>query len=110
MFNKMLNKILIIAFLFHFPSAFSQNVVENIGFGQPSDSTKEGESDDFIRIRLEPNSISTDVFGHIVPLSLSQYINYSFITPRAVPQSVQEEIDDIVDPAECMCGHCYYWL
>ena len=87
-------------FLFHFKSAFSQNVVENLGFGKSAHSAEEGESDNIVRIRLEPNSISTDVFGHIVPLSLSQYMNYTFTTPRTVPESVQEEINKIVDSAE----------
>ena len=78
-------------------------MTENIGFGQPTDSAREGESEQ-VRIRLEPNAIITNVSGQIVPLSLSQYMDYTFTTPRAVPQSVQSAIDAITshgDPAEC---------
>ena len=77
-----------------------QNVIENVGFGQATDSAKEGESE-IIRIRLEPDGISETVTGQIIPLSLSQYMNYTFITERTVPQSVIDAITAIEDPAEC---------
>ena len=77
-----------------------QNVIENIGFGQPTDSAKEGESET-VRIRLEPNGISENVTGQIIPLSLSQYENYAFVTERILPSSVIDAINAIVDPAEC---------
>ena len=77
-----------------------QDVIENIGFGQPTDSAKEGESE-MVRIRLEPEGISETVTGQIIPLSLTQYKNYEFITHRTLPNSVIDAIDAIEDPAEC---------
>ena len=87
-------------YIYCFFSGNAQNIIENIGFGQPTDSAKEGDSD-MVKIRLEPNSIDTDVSGDIIPLSLSQYRDYISRTQRIVPQSVQAAINSIVDPAEC---------
>ena len=42
-----------------------------------------------------------NVSGQVVPLTLSQFMDYTFTTPRTVPESVQMIIDDITDPAEC---------
>ena len=53
-----------------------------------------------IRIRLEPPPVMMNVSGQVVPLTLAQFMNYTFITPRTVPESVQMIIDDITDPAE----------
>ena len=75
-------------------------VTENIGFGQVSDTGKEGITD-AVKILLEPKPTDVNVSGRIVPLSLSQYMDYNFTTPRTVPQSVQDAINAIVDPAEC---------
>ena len=83
-----------------FCSVLGQDVIENIGFGQPTDSAKEGESD-MVRIRLEPEGISESVAGQIIPLSLAQYRSYDFVTQRTVPSSVSNAINAIVDPAEC---------
>ena len=78
-----------------------QNVIENIGFGQPTDSAKEGERE-IVRIRLEPEGISEVVTGQIIPLSIDQYWNYTFTTERNLPPSVTNAIVDVQDPAECM--------
>ena len=78
-----------------------ENVIENIGFGQATDSAKEGESE-IVRIRLEPNGISENVTGQIIPLSIDQYRNYVFVTERNVPPSVASAVDAVEDPAECM--------
>ena len=83
-----------------FPTAFGQNVIETIGFGQEADDSREGETGS-IRIRLRPQPIAVDVSGQVVPLSISQYENYTFATQRTVPQSVQDAINAISDPAEC---------
>ena len=80
-------------------SVYGQDVTETIGFGQASDSPKEGE-DGVIRIRLLPEPVTMNVSGQVVPLTLSQFMNYTFTTPRTVPESVQMIIDDITDPAE----------
>ena len=53
-----------------------------------------------IRIRLEPEPVTMNVSGQVVPLTLSQFLDYTFTTPRTVPESVQMIIDDITDPAE----------
>jgi hypothetical protein len=83
------------------PSVLGQHtIIENIGFGQPEDSSKEGESET-VRIRLEPDGISQVVMGQIIPLSLSQYEEYTFTTERTVPLSVLDAISDIQDSAEC---------
>ena len=75
-------------------------VTETIGFGQFIDSAQEGESQ-IVRVRLEPTSISENITGRIVPLTVEQFENYTFTTPRTIPDSVQEAIDAITDPAEC---------
>ena len=80
-------------------SVYGQDVTETIGFGQVSDSPKEGE-DGVIRIRLEPDTVTMNVSGQVVPLTVAQFMNYTFTTPRTVPESVQMIIDDISDPAE----------
>ena len=77
------------------------DVTENIGFGQVADSVLEGETK-MARVRLGPEATDVNVFGRIVPLSLSQYMNYNFITSRTVPQSVEDTITmNTTDPAEC---------
>ena len=81
-------------------SVYGQDVTETIGFGQVSDSPKEGEPG-VIRIRLEPGPVMMNVSGQVVPLTLAQFKNYTFTTPRTVPESVQMIINDITDPAEC---------
>ena len=80
-------------------SVYGQDVTETVGFGQASDSPKEGESG-VIRIRLEPVPVTINVSGQVVPLTLAQFKNYTFTTPRTVPESVQMIIDDITDPAD----------
>ena len=80
-------------------SVYGQDVTETIGFGQASDSPKEGESG-VIRIRLLPDPVTMNVSGQVVPLTVSQFMNYTFTTPRTIPESVQMAIDDITDPAD----------
>ena len=80
-------------------------VTENIEFGQVSDTGKEGIRDT-VKILLEPKPTNVNVSVRIVPLSLSQYMDYNFTTPRTVPQSVQDAINAIVDPAECKYYTC----
>lgn len=41
-----------------------------------------------------------DVSGQVVPMTVAQFMNYTVTTQRTVPESVQELIDDITDPAE----------
>lgn len=78
------------------------DVTENIGFGQEADSVREGEVNKNVRVRLGPAPVNMNVSGRIVPLTLSQYMNYNFSTPRTVPQSVQETVTmNTTDPAEC---------
>ena len=84
----------------YFNAVLGQDVIENIGFGQPTDTAKEGESE-IVRIRLEPGGISETITGQIIPLSLTQYRNYEFMTHRTLPNSVKDAIDAIEDPAEC---------
>ena len=81
--------------------AEGDDVTENIGFGQVADSVLEGETK-MARVRLGPEATDVNVFGRIVPLSLSQYMNYNFTTPRTVPPSVEDTITmNTTDPAEC---------
>ena len=82
--------------------ASCQQVIEVIGFGQPTASAQEGESR-ILKIRLEPDAVDTDISGYVVPLSVPQYRDYTFATypQRSVLQEVQDDIDMIVDEAEC---------
>ena len=45
----------------------------------------------------------TVVSGQIIPLSQSQYYNYTFVRPRDVPDDVLAAIDAITYPAEREC-------
>ena len=79
-------------------------MTETIGFGQVADSVLEGETK-MARVRFGPQATNVNVSGRIIPLSLSQYMNYNFTTPRTVPQSVDDAIAmNTTDPAECK-GH-----
>ena len=79
-----------------------QNIIEVIGFGQATDAAKENE-EQTLKIRLEPDPVTTDISGHVVPLSIPQYMEYTFTsyTQRTISQDVQVAIGIITDEAEC---------
>ena len=79
-----------------------QNIIEVIGFGQATFAAEENE-EQFLKIRLEPHAVSTDISGRVVPLSIPQYMDYNFTsyTQRSISQDVQVAIDIIMDEAEC---------
>ena len=65
-------------------------------------SAEEGE-DAKLKIRLGPNSLESDISGEVVPLSLSQYDNYTFtsFSSRTISAEVENEINMVMDMAEC---------
>ena len=93
-------KVVLQLYTFLTGAVLAQEVVNEIGFGQASDSGLEGE-DDVIDVRRLPELSNVSVSGQIILLTLSQYMNYTFMTPRAVSEAVQMAIDAITDPAEC---------
>ena len=85
----------IILLLFVFTVSAQQNIIEVVGFGQATDAAKENERQS-LKIRLAPGPITTDISGRIVPLSIPQYMNYTFTsyTPRTMSQEVLLAITD----------------
>ena len=70
-----------------------------IGFFQLHDSVLEGE-DVGIVIRLQPDVISENITGQVIPLTIEHFISYMNDVGRSIPTEVQMAINDITDPAE----------
>ena len=81
-------------------------VTETIGFGQVTDSAQEDEGK-LLTIRLSPLRQEENITGWIVPLTISQYRNYTFVTQRIVSDEVESAINATNDPAERKCIFVY---
>ena len=72
-------------------SLFAGVAQPEVGFGQLTDTVREGENTD-VRIRLGPDAVDFDISGQLVLLEYNEYLNYTFKTSRTVPQMVQDAI------------------
>ena len=91
-----------------FEGSAQNEVTETIGFGQVTDSAREGDAEgNSLTIRLSPLSRDENITGWIVPLTISQYRNYTFVTQRIVSDEVESAINATNDPAERKCIFVY---
>ena len=90
---------IIVAILVFLTASGQQNIIEEIGFNQASVFAKEGE-EQTLRIRLVPNSVDTDISGRVIPLSVSQYTNYEFISYQERQNQISLVVQNVIDEPE----------